>query len=97
LERIVNLEVAKVIERIRAKEINLYLDSTAIEFLIEKGYDPAYGARPMRRAVERFLENPIAEELLRGKLKGGDQVDVKREGESLSFRTTKGDPVAVSS
>jgi len=97
LERIVNLEVAKVIERIRAKEINLYLDSTAIEFLIEKGYDPAYGARPMRRAVERFLENPIAEELLRGKLKGGDQVDVKREGEGLSFRTTKGDPVAVSS
>lgn len=90
LERIVNLEVAKVVERIRTKEINLCLDSTAIEFLIEKGYDPAYGARPMRRAVERFLENPMAEELLRGNLKGGDQVDVKRDGEKLSFRIKEG-------
>ncbi|ALJ56264.1 Negative regulator of genetic competence ClpC/MecB [Candidatus Xiphinematobacter sp. Idaho Grape] len=94
LERIVDLEVAKVIERIRAKKINLCLDSTAIEFLIEKGYDPAYGARPMRRAVERFLENPVAEELLRGTLKGGDQVDVRRDGESLSFHA-KGGSVAV--
>ena len=49
---------------------------SAKEFLIEKGYDPQYGARPMRRAVERFLEDPLAEELLRGNVKAGDRVEV---------------------
>ena len=52
---------------------------------IEKGYDPAYGARPMRRAVERFLEDPIAEELLRGGIKAGDTVTVSSAGNKLAF------------
>ena len=50
------------------------LDETAKELLIEEGYDPAYGARPMRRAVERYLEDPLAEDLLRGDIKEGDLV-----------------------
>jgi ATP-dependent Clp protease ATP-binding subunit ClpC len=53
LVKIVDLEVAKVTERIRAKDIKVRLDTTAVEFLIDKGYDPIYGARPMRRAVEK--------------------------------------------
>ena len=56
LVKIVDLEVAKVIERVRAKDIKAHLDTTAVEFLIDKGYDPNYGARPMRRAVEKYLE-----------------------------------------
>ena len=75
----------KVIARIKAKDIHLALDSTAQEFLIEKGYDPTYGARPMRRAVERYLEDPMAEELLRGNIKPGESVTVKRDGEKLAF------------
>ena len=51
LVKIVDLEVAKVIGRIRAKDIKVHLDATAVDFLIDKGYDPIYGARPMRRAV----------------------------------------------
>jgi C-terminal, D2-small domain, of ClpB protein len=51
LVKIVDLEVAKVIERVRAKDIKVHLDRTAVEFLIDKGYDPIYGARPMRRAT----------------------------------------------
>ena len=69
LMRIVDLEVSKVTKRVRQKAIDVVLDASAHEFLIEKGYDPTYGARPMRRAVEKFLEDPLAEELLRGNIK----------------------------
>jgi len=86
LIKIVNLEVAKVIERVRSKDIHVQLDSTAVEFLIDKGYDPDYGARPMRRAVEKFLEDPLAEELLRGNIKPGDTLDVHSAGEKLVFK-----------
>ncbi|MGB8465733.1 MAG: ATP-dependent Clp protease ATP-binding subunit [Terrimicrobiaceae bacterium] len=85
LIQIVELEVAKVIQRIKAKDIHLILEESAKDFLIEKGYDPQYGARPMRRAVERYLEDPLAEELLRGHIKTHENIQVKREGEKLAF------------
>ena len=69
---IVDLEVSKVVARIKNKDIHVTLNDAAREFLIEKGYDPTYGARPMRRAVERYMEDPLAEELLRGNIKAGD-------------------------
>src|SRR3982075_3675238 len=72
LVKIVDLEAAKVLERVRAKDIKVRLDTTAVEFLIDKGYDPTYGARPMRRAVEKYLEDPLAEEFLRGNIKQGE-------------------------
>jgi ATP-dependent Clp protease ATP-binding subunit ClpC len=89
LARIVDLEVAKVVERVRLKAIVVHLDASAVEFLIDKGYDPTYGARPMRRAVEKFLEDPLAEELLRGKFKSGDALDVYAAGEHLEFRVSQ--------
>jgi ATP-dependent Clp protease ATP-binding subunit ClpC len=85
LIQIVELEVAKVIQRIKSKDIHLILEESAKEFLIEKGYDPLYGARPMRRAVERHLEDPLAEELLRGNIKTHENIHVKRDGEKLAF------------
>ena len=89
LAKIVGLEVAKVIERMRAKDIKVHLDSTAIDFLIDKGFDPIYGARPMRRAVEKHLEDPVAEELLRGNIKQGDTLDVRAAGERLAFNVAQ--------
>ena len=86
LLRIVDLEVDKVLTRIKAKDVHIDLQQSAKEFLIEKGYDPQYGARPMRRAVERFLEDPLAEELLRGNVKPGDRVDVVATDGKLSFQ-----------
>src|SRR6059036_1444164 len=86
LMRIVDLEVDKVLKRIKAKEVHIEMQQSAKEFLIEKGYDPQYGARPMRRAVERFLEDPLAEELLRGNVKPGDHVDVIAADGKLSFQ-----------
>jgi ATP-dependent Clp protease ATP-binding subunit ClpC len=76
LDQIVDLEIDKLLKRLRDKEITLLLDSTARDLLVKKGYDPAYGARPMRRAVERYLEDPLAEALLRGDVKPGDTAKV---------------------
>ena len=92
LSRIVGLEVSKVTTRILQKEITITLDAPAQELLIEKGYDPTYGARPMRRAVERYLEDPIAEEILRGSFKPGDRIQVTRDGDKLSFKVTESAP-----
>jgi ATP-dependent Clp protease ATP-binding subunit ClpC len=67
--------------------------------VINKGYDPTYGARPMRRAVERYLEDPLAEELLRGVVKAGDIVEVTVAGEKLGFHVVEpqGSPAASAS
>ena len=86
LMRIVDLEITKVLDRIKAKEIAIELDEAAKAFLAEKGYDPDYGARPMRRAVERYLEDPMAEELLRGNIKAGDTVKVSEAEGKLTFK-----------
>src|SRR5258708_16955464 len=68
LVKIVALEVAKVIKRVRAKAIKVHLDTTAVEFLIDKGYDPTYGPRPMRRALDNYLEHPLADGFLLGNI-----------------------------
>ncbi|MDB6155461.1 MAG: clpC, partial [Chthoniobacteraceae bacterium] len=86
---IVDLEIRKVTDRIKSKEIHLILDEKAKELLIDKGYDPQYGARPMRRAVERYLEDPMAEEILRGNLKAGDSANVSAENGKLTFHSTE--------
>ena len=85
LIKIVDLEVAKTVKRLEYKEIHITLDPSAVEFLIEKGYDPAYGARPMRRAVERYLEDPLAEELLKGVVKTGDTLIAKKGPREIEF------------
>ena len=87
LKLIVDLEVAKLVERNKQKEIKVVLDDKAREFLIEKGFDPAYGARPMRRAVERYLEDPMAEEMLKGTFKPGDTADVTATDKELIFKS----------
>src|SRR5467141_646003 len=89
LLRIVDLEVEKVKVRLKAKEVEIILDNFAHEFVIEKGYDPTYGARPMRRAVEKYLEDPFAEELLRSNIKIGDTIVVHAEGDKLAFRAVQ--------
>jgi len=85
LLKIVDLEVEKVKVRLKAKEVEIILDNLAHEFVIEKGYDPNYGARPMRRAVERYLEDPLAEEILRGNVKAGAKVRVSAKDGKLVF------------
>jgi ATP-dependent Clp protease ATP-binding subunit ClpC len=98
LLEILNLEISKVIERVKAKQLNLVLDQVAKDFLVEKGYDPTYGARPMRRAVERFLEDPLAEEMLKGNLHANEPITVVVEDGKLVFKqNSPATPKTVSS
>jgi ATP-dependent Clp protease ATP-binding subunit ClpC len=84
--RILELEVGKVCARVATKGIELVLTGEAQEFLLNKGFDPAMGARPLRRAVQRYLEDPLAEEILRGDLAGAEKVEVIRGDGGLVFR-----------
>ncbi len=88
LKVIVDLECKKLFARLEDRNIKLKLAADARELLLEKGYDPNYGARPMRRAVERYLEDPLAEAILRSDIKEGDTVKVTRvkKTEELVFK-----------
>jgi ATP-dependent Clp protease ATP-binding subunit ClpC len=94
LTKIVDIEVAKVHTRLKPRSITFRLTPEATSFLIEKGYDPQYGARPLRRAVERFLEDPMAEEILRGTIKNGDFVVVGEKDKALTFTVGADTPPA---
>jgi ATP-dependent Clp protease ATP-binding subunit ClpC len=94
LTKIVDIEVSKVLTRLKPRSITFRLTPEATTFLIEKGYDPAYGARPLRRAVERYLEDPMAEEILRGSIKNGDFVVVGEKDKALTFTVGADTPPA---
>ena len=97
LVEILGLEMKKVTERLKSRSLKLVLDEKSMDLLVEKGYDPTYGARPMRRAVERFLEDPLAEEILRGNLHDGDPVAVTVEDGKLVFKQSTPASGALSS
>ncbi|MCA9295249.1 MAG: AAA family ATPase, partial [Phycisphaerales bacterium] len=79
LHDIIEIELRKVRERLEAKGMELELDSLAKDFLIDKGYNPDFGARPLRRAIGSFIEDPLAESLLSGEFKSGMKIFVTRK------------------
>ncbi|MEZ0216288.1 MAG: ATP-dependent Clp protease ATP-binding subunit [Rariglobus sp.] len=94
LVKIVDLEVTKFAKRLVERKIELEFTDEAKLMLIDKGYDEKYGARPLRRAVEHYLEDPLAEAILRGDVKDGETILVTRDGEKLAF--TQKNPSAPS-
>ena len=86
LIKIVELETANFAKRLEGRKIVLEFTPEAKELLIEKGYDEKYGARPLRRAVEHYLEDPLAEALLRGEVKDGEPCMVTRDGDRIVFK-----------
>jgi len=83
LKEVVDLELAKIRKRLNEKGLTLELGDDAKEFLIKKGSNTDYGARPLRRAIESFVEDPLAEELLKGEFNGKDtiRVEIKKVGD----------------
>jgi ATP-dependent Clp protease ATP-binding subunit ClpC len=79
IEKIVDVEVEIIKKRLETKNITMKLNSESIKFLLEKGYDQKYGARPLRRALERYLEDELSELLLRGEFEGASCVNVKKK------------------
>ncbi len=86
LTKIVEIEVGKFAKRLTERKITLEFTDSAKLFLIEKGYDEKYGARPLRRAIEHYLEDPFAEALLRGEIKDGEPCLIDRDGDKLTFK-----------
>ena len=84
---IVELELKNVTDRLKERELEFEFNEEVKEFLIEKGYDEKYGARPLRRAVEKYLEDSLAESILSGEIKPGEliKVSVEEEGNALHF------------
>ena len=85
LTQILELELEKVRKRLAERDIHFELDASARDLLLEKGFDPTYGARPMRRAVERYLEDPMAEEIIRGDLREGETISISAKDDKLEF------------
>jgi ATP-dependent Clp protease ATP-binding subunit ClpC len=85
LHEIVEIEVKKIKDRLLVHGIELHYDNKVKDFLIETGYKPEYGARPLRRVVERYIEDPLAEEILRGQIKEGTVVRLEPDGAKLLF------------
>ncbi len=106
LESIVEYETKKVVGRVEDQGLMLRLDQAAKDFLIEKGYNPDYGARPLRRAIGSYIEDPLSEMLLSGELKEKNVIDVTHKegadnlyfdsGYDAAFDKSKGDEKSVS-
>ncbi|MFO0874451.1 MAG: ATP-dependent Clp protease ATP-binding subunit [Phycisphaerales bacterium] len=96
LNKIIEIELSKVRKRLGEKGMKLDLDQTAKDFLIDRGYNPDFGARPLRRAIGQFIEDPLAESLLSGEFTSGDLIVVVRkpEAENLFFEVKKLDAAA---
>jgi ATP-dependent Clp protease ATP-binding subunit ClpA len=89
LKGIVDLLIHEVEQRLAERNIKLEASSEAKAWLVKRGYDPVYGARPLRRAIQRNVENPLSTRILQGEFKEGDIVAIDVAGESLTFSTVK--------
>jgi ATP-dependent Clp protease ATP-binding subunit ClpB len=86
LRQIVTLQIERLNQRLGEQKLSLELSESALDYLADKGYDPVYGARPLKRAVQRYLETAIAKEILRGQYNLGDTIHVDVEGDRLIFK-----------
>jgi ATP-dependent Clp protease ATP-binding subunit ClpB len=83
--RIVEIQFARLQKLLEDRKITLTLDADARDWLATKGWDPAYGARPLKRVIQRSLQDPLAEMILAGEVRDGDRVVISVEGNVLTF------------
>jgi len=88
IAQIVTILLRDVSKRLTEEELTLKLTDAAVDFLVKHGFDPSYGARPLKRAIQRFIEDPLSEKILQAEFQRGDEldVDVSADGEKLDFR-----------
>jgi len=94
IARIVSIQIAHLVKRLADKRITLTLTPAAVELLAQEGYDPVYGARPLKRTIQRVVQDPLALKLLEGTFKEGDAVVADAKGGEIVFRKqVEGQPV----
>ena len=89
LKSIVDLLIHEVERRLAERDIKLEVNEEAKAWLAQRGYDPVYGARPLRRAIQRYVENPISTKILQGEFKEGDTIAIGLQEDNLSFTARK--------
>jgi ATP-dependent Clp protease ATP-binding subunit ClpB len=85
MSRIVEIQFSRLQKLLEDRKITLMLDAAARDWLADKGWDPAYGARPLKRVIQRYLQDPLSEMILAGEVRDGDRVAISVEGNVLTF------------
>ena len=85
LKQIIEIQLGRLRKMLAERQITLELTNAAKDMLIEEGYDPAYGARPLKRVLQRRVQDPLALELLQGAIRDGDHVVADRKGDGIGF------------
>ncbi|MBT5686249.1 MAG: AAA domain-containing protein, partial [Gammaproteobacteria bacterium] len=85
IKRIAHIQLEILQRRVNEARIDLQFDEDSLAFLVEAGYDPVYGARPLKRAIQQYVENPLAEAILSGDYVGGDQIRASTADKSIVF------------
>ena len=85
IESIADIQFERLRKRLAEREIDVVLGKAARKLLAARGYDPVYGARPLKRAIQRYVLDPLAELLIAGEVRKGQTVDIGVSGEKLSF------------
>jgi ATP-dependent Clp protease ATP-binding subunit ClpB len=86
IHRIALLQIQRVETRLKERDLHLEVKEEALDFLAEAGYDPVYGARPLKRAVQQYLENSLAQDILSGRFMPGDKIVVSKGAQGLVFK-----------
>ena len=87
LVKIVEIQIDKVRHRLAARDIELKLSDKAMAFIADKGYDPVYGARPLKRVIQQYIENPLSLEILKGRIAAGNEVLADVAEDRLVFKS----------
>jgi ATP-dependent Clp protease ATP-binding subunit ClpB len=85
LKKIVEIQLKRLVRRLENQKITLELSDAAKAFVASHGYDPVYGARPLKRAIQKFILDPLSMEILEGKIREGQRIKVDAKGEGLTF------------
>jgi ATP-dependent Clp protease ATP-binding subunit ClpB len=96
IAEIIDIQLAKLKTMLAERDITIELDETARELIVQEGYDPIYGARPLKRAIQSLIQNPLAVKLLNGEIVGGQTVRIAAEGGAMTFTPLGGEQKAVS-
>ena len=83
--KIVDIVIEEMLAKVSDRDIDILLTKGSKDFIAEKGFDPVFGARPLKRIIQKYIEDPIAEEILRGIFSDGSRIQVKKKGDNLSF------------
>jgi ATP-dependent Clp protease ATP-binding subunit ClpC len=96
IAQIVSILLEDVQKRLGDEELTLHLTEPAVDFLVRQGFDESYGARPLKRAIQKWIEDPLSEKILLAEFAKGDEidVDVAADGEKLEFRVPASSPKA---